>query len=159
MKYRILFSSLVFMLISACAKVQMYEGETLPMDEKAVMFFQTNGDDFIGRYGFRLVAVDGEEVRVSRKKLEFKPGIHELEFSVWSLGGYTAAFAGALVGYEVGGNTGMVAGAAIATISNAAVISPDGKSKITLDFKAGYLYLIKFKENEKNEIYLYVEEV
>jgi len=158
-RLRVLFSSLAFVLVSACTKVQMYEGEELPVDEKAIMFFQSNGDDFIGRYGFKLVAVDGEKVYVLSKKLEFKPGVHELEFSVWSQGGYEAAFAGAVVGYKLGGNAGIAVGATTATIANAATISPDGKSKITLDFKAGYLYLIKFKENERNEVYLYVEEI
>lgn len=149
-KFICVFITLIF--TSGCAKKVFYNiPEDTAYSEKSILFLETKGHPLSGTTSLILKSVNGiqTERKYSNSRIEFKPGIYEIEFEISGRAGIAQSFA-----------LGMTGGtAAMNPYMHGTNREKEVPNSHKIEFLPGYYYFTSFIINDKNQSIISIEEI
>lgn len=152
MKYKSIY--LIFFCLSLCSCKTIVAFNLKPgieNNQKAILLLQTHGDELIGTRNLVIKSINGQKIThaYSKKRLEFKPGLYEIEFSIIGSAGLIGGMAAGIAG----GN------AAITTYLHGEKRELNQDNIQKFQFLADRIYLASFKIDKNEKVTITVEEV
>jgi hypothetical protein len=148
-KFICVFITLIF--TSGCAKKIFYNiPEDTDYPKKSILFLETKGHPLSGTTSLILKSVNSiqTERKYSNSRVEFKPGIYEIEFEISGRPGIAQSFALGMTGGTAAMNPYMYG-------TNR---EKEAVNSHNIEFLPGYYYFASFIINDQNQPIITIEE-